>query len=137
MGFEYSFVAVVDYLDIVGIVPDMQRHFNSVNAASEALDCICHLSIYSTLICQSCHILHLLFPIDLAGSFCNVLGIFFEPCYPAHGRFLLGCPKVLLCRASLFPNFASSHWCNFLEVNIALSSKDYYFLAYGHFPRLY
>ena len=57
MGFEYSFVVVVGYLDIVGIVPDMQRHFNLVKAASKALDCISHLYINSALMCQGCHIL--------------------------------------------------------------------------------
>ena len=59
MDFEYSFVIAVDFLGIVGIVSNIQGHFDLVKTVLKALDRSTHLSINSALVCQSCHILHL------------------------------------------------------------------------------
>ena len=139
MSFKYPFVVMVHFLGSVGVMPDMQEYFNAIKAAAISPDG--GVSHFPYLIYA--HVRGLPYfssfssfpPVNLACSFVDVLGIFFEPCCPADGGFLPGCPQIFLCRAHLFPNCTFSYCCSFLEVCIVLCCKADNFLAWGYVPR--
>ena len=51
VSFENPFVVAVDFLGIVGVVPDIQGYFNAIETATVTLDGVSHFSIYSTVMC--------------------------------------------------------------------------------------